>query len=255
MHFSTRPSRAISVGSSKCATRACIPPGGSLTEALRTGNPQGESKDNPDATFEALYADKDRMKSFLSAMTGISMGNARAIAAKFDWSKYKTFVDVGAAQGCVPVQLATAHKHLTGIGFDLPAVKSMFEEYVAGHQLTERVKFVGGDFFKQDLPHTDVIVMGHILHDWDLPTKRMLLKKAHAAVPSGGAVIVYDAMIDNDRRENTFGLLMSLNMLIETRGGFDYTCSDGIGWMQEAGFRHIHTEPLAGPHSMLVGIK
>jgi len=174
------------------------------------------------------------------------MGNARAIAAKFDWSKYKTFVDVGAAQGCVPVQLATVHKHLTGFGFDLPAVKPVFEEYVAANRLTDRVKFIAGDFFKQDLPHADVIVMGHIMHDWDLPAKKMLLKKAYNAVPIGGAVIVYDAMIDNDRRENAFGLMMSLNMLIETTGGFDYTCADGTGWMQETGFRQIHTEPLAG---------
>jgi hypothetical protein len=230
------------------------PAWGSLREALQTGKPQNEAKAGGDP-FAALYASPDRLRSFLSAMTGISMGNARAIAQKFNWSDYKTFADVGTAQGCVPVQLASAHPHLGGIGFDLPVVRPVFEEYVAAHKLNDRVKFAPGDFFKDELPHADVLIFGHILHDWDLPTKKMLLTKAYEAIRPGGAVIVYDAMIDNDRRENAFGLLMSLNMLIETPGGFDYTAADGAAWMSEAGFRHVKAEPLAGPHSMLVGIR
>jgi hypothetical protein len=230
------------------------PAWGSLREALRTGEPQNETKGSAD-TFAELYSDPDRLRSFLSAMTGISVGNARAIAQKFKWSDYKTFADVGTAQGCVPVQLALAHPHLNGTGFDLPVVKPVFDEYVAAHKLTDRLTFQPGDFFKDDLPRTDVLIFGHILHDWDLPTKKMLLRKAHAALRPGGAVIVYDAMIDDARRENVFGLLMSLNMLIETPGGFDYTTADGAAWMSEAGFRHVKAEPLAGPHSMLVGIR
>jgi hypothetical protein len=97
--------------------------------------------------------------------------------------------------------------------------------------------------------------MGHILHDWDLPTKKMLLRKAHAALPEGGAVIVYDSLIDDDRSKNAFGLLMSLNMLIETPGGFDYSGADCIGWMKEAGFRDCRVEHLVGPDSMVIGIK
>ena len=97
--------------------------------------------------------------------------------------------------------------------------------------------------------------MGHILHDWDLDQKRQLLRAAHEALPPSGALIVYDAMIDNDRRSNTFGLLMSLNMLVETAGGFDYTSADCLGWLAEAGFRDAYAAPLCGPHSMAVGFK
>jgi len=98
-------------------------------------------------------------------------------------------------------------------------------------------------------------VMGHILHDWDLDEKRVLLRKAHEALPDGGALIVYEAIIDDDRRNNAFGLLMSLNMLIETPGGFDYTGADCRAWMQDAGFRDSYVEHLVGPDSMVVGIK
>ncbi|MFA1626773.1 methyltransferase [Rhizobium mongolense] len=227
---------------------------GSLTEALRTGEMQNESKHKTDF-FAALYAEPERVRGFLRAMSGISAGAAQAIAAKFDWSKYTTFADVGAAQGMVPVVVARAHPHLKAIGFDLPTVQPIFEEFVAQQGLSDRIRFQGGNFFDDPMPNVDVIVMGHILHDWDLAEKKLLLEKAFAALPKGGAVIAYDAVIDDERRENAFGLLMSLNMLIETPGGFDYTGVDCQAWMREAGFVSPRVVPLAGPDSMVIGFK
>lgn len=227
---------------------------GSLTEALRTGELQNEGKHGTDF-FAALYSEPERLRGFLGAMTGLSAGAAHALAAKFPWKAHTTFVDVGPAQGMIPVTLARAHSHLRGIGFDLPPVQPAFEEFVANNGLSDRVHFQAGDFFASALPNADVIIMGHILHDWDVSQKRMLLGKAFAAVPNGGAVIVYDAIIDDERRENAFGLLMSLNMLIETPGGFDYTGADCQQWMREAGFSKTRVEHLVGPDSMVIGIK
>ncbi|MBL1258296.1 methyltransferase [Methylocystis sp. Sn-Cys] len=227
---------------------------GHLTEALRTGRRQSENKEESDF-FAALYADPARLRGFLAAMSGVSAGAANAIAGKFPWRNYKSFVDVGVAQGMVPVTIARAHPHLSGGGFDLPPVGPIFEEFVAANGLSERLQFHAGDFFKDALPQTDVIIMGHILHDWDLEQKRLLVKKAYDALPAGGALIVYEALIDDDRRQNAFGLLMSLNMLIETLGGFDYTGADCQGWMKEAGFSETRVEHLVGPDSMVVGIK
>ena len=228
---------------------------GSLTEALRTGQLQNEAKGGGENFFAAIYADPARLKGFLEAMSGISLGPAMAIANKFPWERYETFVDVGAAQGGLPVQVALAHEHLSGGGFDLPPVGPVFEEYVDSHNLGDRLRFYAGDFFEDPLPAADVLVMGHVLHDWDLEVKRILLAKAYETLPEGGALIVYDAVIDDDRSENTFGLLMSLNMLIETPGGFDYTGADCTSWMREAGFRETRVEHLVGPDSMVVGIK
>ena len=227
---------------------------GSLTEALRTGQPQNEAK-RGENFFTALYADPGRRKGFLEAMTGISLGAAMAIANKFPWDHYETFVDIGVAQGGLPVQVALAHDHLSGGGFDLPPVGPVFEEYVDSHGLSDRLRFYPGDFFTDPLPATDVLVMGHILHDWDLEQKKMLLAKAYEALLPRGALIVYEAMIDDERSENAFGLLSSLNMLIETPGGFDYTGADCSTWMRETGFRETYVEHLVGPDSMVVGIK
>ncbi|MEJ7735771.1 MAG: methyltransferase [Polyangiaceae bacterium] len=171
------------------------------------------------------------------------------------WARYRTVIDVGTAEGGLPVQLARAHPHLTGGGFDLPPLGPIFDRYVAGHGLADRLRFYPGDFFVDPLPAADVLVMGLILHDWGLEEKRLLLAKAHAALPEDGALIVYDNLIDDDRRHNAFGLLMSLNMLIETQEGFDYTGAECGAWLREAGFRETRVEHLVGPTAMVVGIK
>jgi hypothetical protein len=228
---------------------------GNLTEALRTGKPQNESKEGGTGLFEALYADPGRLKQFLSAMTGLSHGANVAIAQNFPWKDYKTYVDVGTAQGDLAVQVAKAHPHLKGIGFDLPEVAPIFEDYAQANGLADRLEFQAGSFFSDPLPKADVVMMGHILHDWDLDEKKMLIRKAYEAIPQGGALIAYEAIIDDGRSQNAFGLLMSLNMLIETPGGFDYTGADCTGWMKEAGFRKMRVEHLVGPDSMVVGIK
>lgn len=227
---------------------------GSLTEALRTGRPQNEAKVGDDF-FAALYEDPMRLEQFLQAMTGISMGSAQAIAEKFPWEQHTTVIDIGAAEGCLPVELARRHSHLTGGGFDLPAVAPVFEKYVAAHGLADRLSFYHGDFFTDPLPKADVLVMGHILHDWALYEKQLLLRKAYDALPTGGALIVYESIIDDERRTNTFGLLMSVNMLIETQEGFDYTGAECQAWLADAGFSRSYVEPLVGPDSMVVGIK
>lgn len=227
---------------------------GDLTTAVRTGESQNESKGGHDP-FQALYADPAKLREFLRAMSGVSRGANVTIAQKFPWANYNSCADIGTAQGDLVTQITLANAHLSGIGFDLPEVGPVFEEYIAANGLAERVSFVGGSFFTDELPKADVLLFGHILHDWDLETKLMLLRKAHAALPEGGAVIVYDSIIDDERKQNAFGLLMSLNMLIETPGGFDYTGADCIGWMQQVGFKDCRVEHLVGPDSMVIGIK
>ncbi|GJL54001.1 MAG: methyltransferase/methylase [Nitrospirales bacterium] len=227
---------------------------GSLTEGLRTGLPQNETKEGGDF-FGTLYRNPAALLAFLQSMTGISIGASQAIAEKFPWNNYKTFIDIGCAQGGLAVQIAHTHSHLTGGGFDLPPVGPIFMEYVQSFNLSHRIRFIPGDFFKEPLPETDVLCMGHILHDWNLEEKKALIKKAYEALPYGGALLIFEALIDDERRQNAFGLLMSLNMLIELSGGFDYTGADCCGWLKEAGFRETRVEHLIGPDSMVIGIK
>jgi len=227
---------------------------GSLTEALRTGQPQHHAQAGEEF-FEALYQDRARLAQFMRSMTALSKGASEAIAQRFPWERYETFIDLGSAQGGLPVEVALAHDHISGGGLDRPAVGPIFEEHVAAFGLSNRLRFYPGDFFADPLPKADVLAMGHVLHGASLDQKRALLEKACRVLPDGGALIVFDAVIDDERQQNAFGLLMSLNMLIHSSGGFDYTGVDCQGWMRDAGFRHTYVEHLAGPDSMVVGIK
>jgi hypothetical protein len=226
---------------------------GALTEGLRTGRPQNEAKGGDDF-WGVLYRDPARLRRFAGSMTGVGMGTATALARRFPWANYRTFLDVGTAQGNLPVQLALAHAHLAGGGFDLPALAPVFADYVASFGLGDRLRFAAGDFFADPLPPADVLVMGNILGDWNLEERKVLLAKAYAALPEGGALIVYDQLIDDERRERAVSLLLSLLLLIETPGGGTYTGADGRSWMA-AGFKETTVEHIAGPDWMVVGVK
>ncbi|HEY2773453.1 MAG TPA: methyltransferase [Candidatus Binatia bacterium] len=253
--FLDRKSPSYIGGFLEMANARLYPFWSTLTDGLKTGQPQNEMLHGGPDLFTVLYSDSARLEQFARAMTGISMGAARAIAQKFPWDRYETFIDVGCAQGCVPVQVALAQPHIRGGGFDLPELAPIFDEYAAANGVGDRMKFYAGNFFEEPMPRADVLAMGRILHDWDLEQKKVLLKKALEALPDGGALIVYESLIDDDRRANIFGLMMSLNMLIETRGGFDFTGADCMKWMKEVGFRETWVTALSGPDSMAVGIK
>ena len=228
---------------------------GDLTEALQSGAPQNEIKHTGKAMFEELYSDPDRLEQFMNAMAGISLGPFSALAEKFDFSKYKTLCDVGGATGQLSITVAGRHPHMRCTSFDLPVVEPIAKRTIEAAGLDERVTAVGGDFFTDPLPGADVITMGLILHDWNLERKMLLIRAAYDALPEGGAFIAIENLIDNARRENAFGLLMSLNMLIEFGDAFDYTGADFAGWCKEVGFKETEVVPLAGPASAGIAYK
>ena len=228
---------------------------GDLTEALQTGRPQNEIKHTGKPMFDELYSDPARLEQFMHAMQGISLGNFHALAEKFDFSPYNTVCDVGGATGQLCSVLATRYPHLQCTTYDLPVVAPIAEKTIAAAGLSDRVKVAEGDFLTDPLPRADVITMGLILHDWNLERKTELIRSAYDALPDGGAFIVVENLIDDARRENAFGLMMSLNMLIEFGDAFDFTGSDFEGWCRDAGFRRVDILPLAGPASAAIAYK
>ena len=226
-----------------------------LDEAMKTGKLQNEAANKGENLFEAIYKSPELTREFVHAMTGIQVGNFIAFANKFDFSNYKTLCDIGGAGAMLSIQVALHNSHISCNSFDLPPVKPVALENIAHFNLSDRIKTINGDFFKNTFPKANVIVMGNILHDWSEERKLILIKKAYDALPEGGAFVAIENVIDNDRSQNVFGLTMSLNMLIETEEGFDYTLSDFENWAKQAGFKTVKQIPLAGPSSAAVAYK
>ncbi|WP_373494987.1 methyltransferase [Aquiflexum sp.] len=227
---------------------------GNLEEALLTGMLQNEAK-NGENLFDAIYADEDRLKEFTNAMSGIQMGNFIHLAQTFDFSKYKTLVDIGGSGGTLSIMVAKHQPHMNCISWDLPSLAPISNNTIENSHLQDRVKAISGDFFKDQFPKADVITMGNILHDWDEETKLMLMKKAYEALPDGGVFIAIENVIDDERKKNALGLMMSLNMLIETGTGFDYTFADFKNWAKTIGFKSTSILPLTGPTSAVIAYK
>ncbi|WP_228853461.1 acetylserotonin O-methyltransferase [Aegicerativicinus sediminis] len=226
-----------------------------LETCLKTGQPQNETKNGGAPLFEAIYANEDRLREFIHGMGGVQAGNFMKLAHDFDFSKYKTLCDVGGSGGNLSIHVAKNNSHMKCISFDLPAVSPIAQANIDRFGFGDRIEVRSGDFFEDDLPNADIITMGNILHDWSLEDKKMLIKKAYNSLPDGGAFIVVENIIDNERNKNAFGLMMSLNMAIETDGGFDFTAADFEKWAKEAGFSKIDVMPLAGPSSAAIAIK
>ncbi|MEO8588980.1 MAG: methyltransferase [Flavobacteriales bacterium] len=227
---------------------------GDLSTALRTGQQQNEAKTGDDF-FGALYSDPAKLQGFINAMAGVQMGAFMSFAQQFDFSKSKTLADIGGSGGHLSLMVAKHRPHMQCTSFDLPPVQPIAQGNIAQFQLGDRVKAIAGDFFADAFPKADVITMGNILHDWNEEKKVTLMRKAYDALPAGGAFVAIENVIDNDRRENVFGLMMSLNMLIETSDGFDYTFADFERWAKTAGFSRTALIPLAGPTSAAVAYK
>ena len=228
---------------------------GGLTEALQTGEPQNEVKHTGKSMFEELYAEPERLEQFMRAMSGISLGNFLTLAEVFDFSEHATVCDVGGATGQLSIILAQRHPHLRCTSFDLPVVEPIARRTIDAAGVADRVTAASGDFFADPLPKADVITMGMILHDWNLERKLELIRAAYDALPEGGALVAVENIIDDDRRQNVFGLMMSLNMLIEFGDAFDFTGADYRQWCEDAGFRKVEIVPLTGPASAAIAYK
>jgi hypothetical protein len=231
----------------------------SLDDLLRTGRPGAEEERGDNEFFSMLYRDPLALKGFLAGMTGISTGEVTLLAARFPWKRFRTFCDVGCAQGAFPVRVALTQRHLRGTGFDFPAVRPIFEEYVESFDLGGRLDFVEGDFLEGPLPRADVISFGHVFHGRNHEIRQELVAKAYAATPPGGAIIVYDAMIRSglatNRGNNFMSLLSSLNIMMESREGYESSTAACAELLRAGGFTRIKVRHLVGPTSAVFGYK
>ncbi|GAA2102480.1 methyltransferase [Actinomadura alba] len=233
-----------------------------LSEVLRTGKPQIPHPPQQDAPegegaefFEQTYADPNLQRMFIEAQDALSSEIAWELSRQIDWSRWTKIVDLGGARGNVAGILLQAHPHLTGTVFDMPPLEPLFAEHMARLGVQDRARYQGGDWFDDPLPEGEALLCGHALHNWTAEQRRTVISKAFDAVRPGGAFMVYDLMMDEERsRLNP--LLLSLAMTLSV-GGSGYLGSECREWMREAGFVDIVAVPLKDydGHTVVIGRK
>ncbi|UKJ07821.1 acetylserotonin O-methyltransferase [Solitalea lacus] len=226
-----------------------------LENGLKTGKPQNEAGSGNMELFHVLYEDPQKLQEFMDAMSGIQSGNFMALTNKFNFDNYRTLADIGGADAWLSIQVCLKHPNIQCVNFDLAPVGPLATAKIARFNLQDRIKHQTGDFMNDGIPSAEVITMGNILHGLDEELKQKLINKIYDKLPSNGVFIAIENIIDNDRRQNAFGLMMSLNMLLENGDGFDYTFDDFQRWTNQAGFKKVEIMPLTGPCSAAIAYK
>ncbi|OJY38849.1 methyltransferase [Pseudonocardia sp. 73-21] len=235
------------------SNRVLYPAWTGFTESLRTGESQiaGHGDDN---MFTHLYRDEQQMRDFVAMMDALNSAVGPVLAEVYDWSDHTRLVDIGGCRGNIAATLVKAHPHMTATVFDLPEVEPVFDEHIAALGMTDKVSFVGGDFFADPAPAADVAIIGHVLEDWSEERRRILVRKAFDALDSGGTLLVYDPMLD-DELSPLNNYMTSLTMLVVTHGGSEYAVDACEGWLTEAGFVDVSAELLATNDILVTGRK
>ncbi|MET8974870.1 methyltransferase [Streptomyces sp. NPDC004539] len=227
------------------SNRNLYPAWGRLSEGLRTGQQQSGSD------FDAVTKNPHILRQFVGMMDALTHVVGPELAQKYDWSGHASVLDVGGARGNLCSIITKHHPHLTGHVFDLPAMEPLFDERVAEDGLTERVTFHGGSFFTDPLPTADVVILGHVLHDWDESQRAALIAKAYDAVNPGGTLLVYDRMLE-DESTHIENLVISLDMLLVTDGGEEYPVSEAVAVAKRVGFAEVEVSPLSEYDTLVV---
>ncbi|WP_181763842.1 methyltransferase [Streptomyces albidus (ex Kaewkla and Franco 2022)] len=238
-------------GYAMMAKHYLMPMWGKLTDAVRTGAPQVPTGGG----FFDGYQDPNAARPFLGAMDAVNAQVSRELTELVDWERYTSFVDVGGARGNLAATLVNRYPDLGGTVFDLPQIEPFFQEHVEALGVADRVGFRAGDFFDDPLPQADVHILGHILHYYGAKERRQILESVYESANPGGGIVVYDRMIDDERSERALSLLGSLNMLLTSDGGREYTLGECHDWLREAGFEVQMSEPVGGMDVLVFATK
>jgi acetylserotonin O-methyltransferase len=223
---------------------------GSLEDAVREGTHRwGAVFGGKDALFANFFATDDAKREFLAGMHGVGLLSSQSIVASFDLSRFRRLVDLGGGTGHLAVAAVDRYPHLRAAVFDLPEVGAITRGYVA-----DRAEVLAGDFFTDPLPEADLYVLGRILHDWPADKITLLLENIFNSLLSGGAVLIAEKLLYEDKSGPLPALLQSLNMLVCTKGR-ERTLSEYQELLYSAGFTHVEGRRTGTPLDAILAVK
>ena len=210
-----------------------------LEDAVREGTPRwAQTFGTERPIFEHFFSTPEKMRTFTMGMHGLGLTTSPSVVRAFDLSAFRTMADLGAATGHLVIAACEAWPNLRGIVFDMPRILPMAAQYIAQSPASDRLRIQAGDFFQDELPPADIYALARVLHDWTEDTILRLLRRIYAALPPGGAVLVAEKLIAEDRSGPLNAHLQSLSMLVVTEGK-ERSLSEYAALLNEAGFGDV----------------
>jgi O-methyltransferase domain/Dimerisation domain len=230
-----------------------------LPDALREYSPRWQQAVGATSAdvFAAMYEDPARLRQFAYFMNALSIPQGQLIADSYDFSSHRCIMDIAGGPGGQAVQIGLKHPHLRGIISDMPPVCAIATEYIQRCGLSDRFTAVPADLFEGPYPAgADVIVLGHILHDWNDQHCRTILRNCAAALPARGVLLVSESVLEPDYSGSMFGLVKDLTMLVASEpDSRERTEAEYRALLDEAGFDVTDVIRLDAPRDLLVARK
>jgi len=221
-----------------------------LEDAVREGThrwPQTFNLEGP--IFSSFFKTDEAMRTFLAGMHGFGTMSSPRVVDAFDLSHHETLCDLGGATGHLVAAACDRYPKLQGILFELPRVISFAMEYPH-----PRVKLHAGDFFTDPLPPADLYSLGRILHDWTEEKIYFLVMKIYAALPPGGALLIAEKLLHDDKQGPLPANLQSINMLLCTEGQ-ERSLPEYRKILLTAGFSSVEGRRTGSPVDAILAVK
>lgn len=204
--------------------------------------------------FSSFFHTDDDKREFLMGMHGYGLMSSPRIVAAFDLGRFRRLVDLGGATGHLAIAACRRYPNLRATVFDLPAAVPLAHEIVAASDVADRIDIVAGDFFADELPESDLFALGRILHDWSEEKCLVLLRRIIDRLPSGGALLVAEKLIDDDRTGPIWAHMQNLGMLLYTEGR-ERTLGEYEALLKKAGFAEVRGAVTPSPGDAILAIK
>lgn len=204
--------------------------------------------------FDHFFRNEEEKREFLMGMHGQGQLSSPAVAAAFDLGPYRCLADLGGATGHLTVAACRRYPSLRGVVYDLPPVLPLARELIAATEVADRIELVAGDFFNDTLPEADLYALGRILHDWSEDKIHKLLRAIYERLPRGGALLVAEKLLDDDRSGPSWAVLQSLNMLVCAEGK-ERTLGEYEELLRAAGFSRVEGRRTATPLDAVLAVK
>lgn len=226
-----------------------------LDDAVREGTHRWQQVYGWDGPiFQNFFRDEAAKREFLLGMHGFGMICSPQIVAAFDLGRFRRLCDLGGATGHLAVAACERYPNLRAVVFDLPEAVPLAKEMIAQTPVAARIEVQGGDFFSDPLPPADLYALGRIVHDWSEAKALALLQRIHATLPAGGALLIAEKVLDDDKLGPRWAQMQSLNMLTCTEGK-ERTLGEYRALLEQAGFSKVEGHRTTAPLDAVLATK